>query len=93
MLHVSKDTPDTRGLVFEGLGVNINEVIETHVISDKSQEVSSNELERIEDVGFCINEDFDMFRILKQQLGVKAANAGTGASQGVSPTSDAPVTE
>lgn len=86
MLHISKDTPDTRGIVFEGLGVNINEVIETHVISDQSQEVSSNELERIEQVGCCISEDFDMFRILKQQLGVKAANAGTGASQGVQPT-------
>lgn len=78
-------TPDTRGPVLEGLGVNINEVVETHVITDQSQEVSSNELQRIEDIGFKVCEDFDMFRILKAQLGVKASNAGIGSSQGPTP--------
>lgn len=38
--------------------------------------------QRIEDIGYRINDDFDMFRILKSQLGVEAANAGIGASQG-----------
>lgn len=86
MLCKCDNTPDTRGLVFEGLAVNINEVIQTHSISDKSSEVISNELERIEDIGFRINEDFDMFRIIKSQLGVNAANTGMGASQGPLPT-------
>ncbi len=85
MIQDIKITPDTRGPVIEGLGVNINEVVETHVISDSSQEVSSNELQRIEDIGFKVCEDFDMFRILKAQLGVKASNAGIGSSQGPTP--------
>ncbi len=90
MLHKSITSGQDRGPAFEGLAVNINEIIEHHTISDSSQEVSSNELQRIEDIGFRINEDFDMFRILKSQLGVKAANAGIGASQGPTPTADAP---
>lgn len=85
MLHKSIPCGSDRGPAFEGLAVNINEIIEHHTISDSTQEVSSNELQRIEDVGFHVNEDFDMFRILKSQLGVKAANAGTGSSQGPTP--------
>lgn len=85
MLCHYEQSPEDRGLAFEGLQVNINEIIEHHTISDSMQEVSSNELERIEDVGFRISEDFDMFRILKSQLGVAAANAGTGSSQGPTP--------
>lgn len=90
MLCRYKKSPEDRGLAFEGLQVNINEIIEHHVISDSTQEVSSNELERIEDVGFRISEDFDMFRILKSQLGVSAANAGTGSSQGPTPQAAPP---
>lgn len=85
MLHKSVPCGSDRGPAFEGLAVNINEIIEHHTITDGMQEVSSNELQRIEDVGFRINEDFDMFRILKSQLGVYAANAGTGSSQGPTP--------
>lgn len=93
MLHKSVPCGSDRGPVFEGLAVNLNEIIEKHTISDQSQEVSSNELERIEDIGFRVNEEFDMFRILKNQLGIKAANAGTGSSQGPTPTADAFKTE
>lgn len=89
MLHISISSGQDRGPAFEGLAVNINEIIEHHTISDASQEVSSNELQRIEDIGYRINEDFDMFRILKNQLGVKAANAGIGSSQGPTPTASA----
>lgn len=90
MLHKSIPCGSDRGPAFEGLAVNINEIIEHHTISDASQEVSSNELQRIEDIGFHVNEDFDMFRILKSQLGVKAANAGTGSSQGPTPQATSP---
>lgn len=93
MLHKSTSCGQDRGPVFEGLAVNINEIIEHHTISDSSQEVSSNELQRIEDIGYRINEDFDMFRILKSQLGVKAANSGIGASQGPLPASGETKTE
>ena len=92
MLHKSIPCGSDRGPAFEGLAVNINEIIEHHTITDSMQEVSSNELERIEDIGFRVNEDFDMFRILKSQLGVKAANVGTGSSQGPMPQATSPAT-
>lgn len=72
------------GLVFEGLAPDINDLIENHKIGDVSSDVVYNEINKIEEVGCKINDDFDLYKYYKEfsdKFRIEV-NGGTGSSQG-----------
>lgn len=70
------------GPTIQGLGRDVQKMLDTGVISDNEVEVVYNQLESIEQVGAKVTDDFDMLvisRYLRSQ-GI-SPNKGTGSSQ------------
>lgn len=83
MIQVCKQCKDRDlGPVIPGLNPDINELIESHKISDTSSDVVYNNLSEIADVGFRVNDDFDAI-LLGRALHASGllSSKGTGSSQ------------
>lgn len=70
------------GPTIQGLGRNVQKMIDTGVVPDNEVEVVYNQLESIEQVGSKVTDDFDMLVISKylRSQGI-SSNKGTGSSQ------------
>lgn len=76
--------PCTLGVTLPSLSVDINQIIETQTIPNDLTEVVYNDLKEINQVGFRVNNDFDLLMIAKgfKSLNVGLqSNVGTAASQ------------
>lgn len=80
------------GLTMQGLGVDVNEMIETGTISNDEAEVVYNQMQELADVGSKVTDDFDLLVISRylHSQGI-SPNGGTGSSQQAGST--APVAE
>lgn len=80
------------GLTMQGLGVDVNEMIETGTVSNDEAEVVYNQLQELSDVGCKVTDDFDML-VVARYLHTQglSPNGGTGSSQQAGAT--APVAE
>ncbi len=76
--------PRTLGVTLPGLGVDINQVIQTQTIPNDVTDVVYNDLKEISEVGFRVNNDFDLLMIAKGfkslNIGLQS-NVGTASSQ------------
>lgn len=69
------------GKTMQGLGVDINKIIETGVIdAGHATEVPYNEFASIDDIGSKVTDDFDMHRIANAFHELNASK-GIGSSQ------------
>lgn len=70
------------GKVIPGLFPNIDELIDTHKITDNSAEVVYNGIQEIENVGIRINDEFDAIMLSRalKKAGL-VANQGHGSTQ------------
>lgn len=70
------------GKVIPGLFPNIDELIDTHKITDNSAEVVYNGIQEIEKVGIRINDEFDAIMLSRalKKAGL-VANQGHGSTQ------------
>lgn len=75
--------PCTLGITLPGLGVDIGQIIKTQTIPNDVADVVYNDLKEISQVGFRVNNDFDLMMIAKGfksfNIGLQS-NAGTAAS-------------
>lgn len=76
--------PCTLGVTLPSLFVDINQIIETQTIPSDVTEVVYNDLKELTQVGFRVNNDFDLLMIAKGfkslNIGLQS-NVGTAASQ------------
>lgn len=76
--------PRTLGVTLPGLGIDVNQIIQTQTIPNDVTEVVYNNLREISQVGFRVNNDFDLLMIAKGfkslNIGLQS-NVGTAASQ------------
>lgn len=76
--------PCTLGVTLPGLAVDINQIITTQTIPNDVSDVVYNDLKEISQVGFRVNNDFDLMMIAKGfkslNIGLQS-NVGTAASQ------------
>ena len=70
------------GKVIPGLFPNIDELIDTHKVTDNSAQVIYNGIQEIEKVGVRINDEFDAIMLSRalRQAGL-VANQGHGSTQ------------
>ena len=71
--------PRTLGVTLPGLAVDINQIIQTQTIPNDVTEVVYNDLKEISQVGFRVNNDFDLMMIAK---GFKSLNIGLQSNVG-----------
>lgn len=71
--------PCTLGITLPGLAVDINQIIQTQTIPNDVTEVVYNDLKEISQVGFRVNNDFDLIMIAK---GFKSLNIGLQSNVG-----------
>lgn len=71
------------GKTIVGLGVNMQTVYETRKVPATSVAVVYNQLSELSQVGYKVNDDFDMIMIARgyESLNGLTANGGTGSSQ------------
>ena len=73
------------GHVIEGLFPDVTQMIVNHTIPETSADSVYNQIEELKDVGFRVNDDFDMLmlaRRLKDSDADISSNVGMGSSQG-----------
>ena len=83
MLQICKfDKKKDVGKVIPGLFPNIDELIDTHKVTDNSAEVVYNGIQEIEQVGVRINDEFDAIMLSRalKKAGL-VANQGHGSTQ------------
>ena len=71
--------PRTLGVTLPGLAVDVNQIIQTQTIPSDVTEVVYNDLKEISQVGFRVNNDFDLMMIAK---GFKSLNIGLQSNVG-----------
>lgn len=71
--------PCTLGVTLPGLGVDIGQIIKTQTIPNDVADVVYNDLKEISQVGFRVNNDFDLMMIAK---GFKSLNIGLQSNVG-----------
>ena len=71
--------PCTLGVTLPGLAVDINQIITTQTIPNDVSDVVYNDLKEISQVGFRVNNDFDLMMIAK---GFKSLNIGLQSNVG-----------
>lgn len=75
--------PCTLGCTLPSLAVDINQIIATQTIPNDVTEVVYNDLKELSQVGFRVNNDFDLLMIAKGMKSLNIglqSNLGTGAS-------------
>ena len=76
--------PCTLGVTLPGLAVDVNQIITTQTIPNDVSDVVYNDLKEISQVGFRVNNDFDLMMLAKGfkslNIGLQS-NVGTAASQ------------
>ena len=83
MLQICKfDKTKDVGKVIPGLFPNIDELIDTHKITDNSAEVVYNGIQEVEKVGVRINDEFDAIMLSRalKKAGL-VSNQGHGSTQ------------
>lgn len=83
MIQICKfDKTKDVGKVIPGLFPNIDELIDTHKVTDNSAEVVYNGIQEIEKVGVRINDEFDAIMLSRalKKAGL-VANQGHGSTQ------------
>lgn len=83
MIQICKfDKKRDVGKVIPGLFPNIDELIDTHKVTDNSAQVVYNGIQEIEKVGVRINNEFDAIMLSRalKQAGL-VANQGHGSTQ------------
>lgn len=83
MIQICKfDKTKDVGKVIPGLFPNIDELIDTHKITDNSADVVYNGIQEIEKVGVRINDEFDAIMLSRalKKAGL-VANQGHGSTQ------------
>lgn len=58
--------PRDQGFVIEGLGVDVNNLLETNMVPDTQTDVFYNELSDVESVGVRINDDFEAMMVMRK---------------------------
>lgn len=71
--------PCTLGVTLPGLGVDIGQIIRTQTIPNDVADIVYNDLKEISQVGFRVNNDFDLMMIAK---GFKSLNIGLQSNVG-----------
>nr|DAQ14129.1 MAG TPA: hypothetical protein [Microviridae sp.] len=71
--------PCTLGVTLPGLAVDINQIITTQTIPNDVSDIVYNDLKEISQVGFRVNNDFDLMMIAK---GFKSLNIGLQSNVG-----------
>lgn len=71
--------PRTLGVTLPGLAVDINQIIQTQTIPNDVADIVYNDLKEISQVGFRVNNDFDLMMIAK---GFKSLNIGLQSNVG-----------
>ena len=71
--------PCTLGVTLPGLAVDINQIITTQTIPNDVSDVVYNDLKEISQVGFRVNNDFDLMMVAK---GFKSLNIGLQSNVG-----------
>lgn len=83
MIQICKfDNKKDIGKVIPGLFPDIDELIDTHKVTDNSAEVVYNGIQEIEKVGVRINDEFDAIMLSRalKKAGL-VANQGHGSTQ------------
>lgn len=71
--------PRTLGVTLPGLAVDINQIIQTQTIPNDVSDIVYNDLKEISEVGFRVNNNFDLMMIAK---GFKSLNIGLQSNVG-----------